>query len=141
MPTLSPETLQEISLRVAKANAERYKAAVEETAKVGWGIWSLRGDKAFFEGIRACTLDPDWPLVITDGYLELVKLGVLPELVSLKLWRQESQQAQQVGQQLPWRKEFFWGAILDKCPPWVFENFQKRFISLTKKLLAEAEAV
>lgn len=111
----------------------------------GWGIWSLGGDKVFFNGLVQCTLKQDWPWLMTADYITLWDRGngILPDLASLTLWRQAVQQwqAEQTDPKNPtpfqYQKEFLWGMWADKLPPWLFTEIQGRFIHLMERVLAE----
>ena len=129
---ITPETLQRISIDVTQAAAADFDAAMHASLEEGWLIWSIKSPAQRYLGYKNSTLQSDFPLVVTEDYLDLWKAGVLPDLQCLREWRQvtaSGQPPQSYGR-------YFW-ALLTLLPSFVFEHFQRDFINLIKQELRQ----
>lgn len=121
MSTLSPEEVQEVMLEVAQENAAKMKDAILGALDDGWLIFKMGTTSQQLDFFKGVTLAPDAPLVLSEGYLEGWRAGVLPQLQALTDWQMVQAQGQPVDYQ-----RHFWG-VLTIMPPYVFEWFQAVF--------------
>lgn len=131
---LTPEVLQRISVEVAQAAADDFEKAMHASLDEGWLIWSIKSPAQRYRGYLNSTLRPDFPLVVTEDYLDLWKTGILPDLQCLVEWRQVTAQ----GQPPQSYGRYFW-ALLLLLPDFVFKHFQSDFITLVKSEIKKEE--
>ncbi len=136
--TLTPKRRQQMIVEVATADAEHTEATLREADDEGWLIWQLAPPRYRLRFYQRATYPEDIPLVLTSGYLELWKAGVIPALRALTEW--EKAKAPGVdpatGQPVPAQEitdttPYFW-AILTTLPPFLFTKYQNEYIRLVK---------
>ncbi len=114
-------------VEVATADAEHTEATLREADDEGWLIWQLAPPRYRLRFYQRATYPEDIPLILTSGYLELFKAGVMPALRASREW----ENAKASGQLITDTTIYFW-ALLLTLPGFLFTKYQNEYIRLVK---------